>query len=591
MAYDLKIRGATIVDGTGERGFGGDVAISDGVIVAVGEAPDAAHRTIDADGALLTPGFIDPHTHYDGQAMWDDELVQSARHGITTAILGNCGVGFAPVAPGRKDDLITLMAGVEDIPGSVLNAGLDWEWESFGDYLDRLGQRQWSIDIGAQITHDPVRMYVMGERALGREIATDDDIVRMRELVSAALGAGAFGFSTGRNDAHRMADGRDTPASIATARELTIIAQCLRDHDYRVLQITSDFDQAEGPDAFDAEFALVEKMTEASGRPISLNLLQREGGGDQWRRVVERSEAASARGLDIRFQVAARGVGVLMGLTSSFHPFLAHPSFQAIAGLPLAEQVRTMRDPDFRARLLTEAPAAYAGKGNAAPAFFDQLLGDMDRYAARIFPDRGVPDFEAGHDLSLQAEARRRGISALEAVYDALLDRDGQALLYLPIFNYGGGNLDDVREMLAHPRSMIGLGDAGAHVNVITDYSYPTFALSFWPYRRTAGPGLTAERIVQLMTGAPAAHLGLKDRGIIAPGRRADINLIDPLRLQLLQTRVEHDLPAGGQRLLQDSRGYLATLVKGVVVAEHDELTGARPGRLLRAGKSAETNA
>nr|WP_047165583.1 amidohydrolase family protein [Sphingomonas sp. Y57] len=584
MAYDLKIRGATIVDGTGEPSFSGDVAISGGTIAAVGDAPDAAHRTIDADGALLTPGFIDPHTHYDGQAMWDDELVQSARHGITTAILGNCGVGFAPVAPGRQDDLVTLMAGVEDIPGTVLNAGLDWDWESFGDYLDRLDQRRWSIDIGAQVTHDPIRMYVMGERALSREIATEDDIARMRQLVSAALGAGAFGFSTGRNDAHRMADGRDTPASIASARELTAIAQCLRDHDYRVLQITSDFDQAQGPDAFDAEFALVEQMAEASGRPISLNLLQREGGGDQWRRVVERSEAASARGMDIRFQVAARGVGVLMGLTSSFHPFVAHPSFQAIAGLPLAELVRTMRDPHFRGRLLAEAPAAYAGKGNAAPAFFDQLLGDIDRYAARIFPDRGVPDFEAGPDQSLQADARRRDVRSVEAVYDALLDHEGQALLYLPIFNYGGGNLDVVREMLAHPQSMMGLGDAGAHVNVITDYSYPTFALSFWPYRRKAGPHLAVERVVRLMTGAPAAHFGLNDRGVIAPGRRADINLIDPDSLQLTRPRIAHDLPVGGQRLLQDSRGYLATLVKGTVIAERDELTGSRPGRLLRAG-------
>lgn len=583
MAYDLKIRGATIVDGTGKPGFDGDVAVRDGMIVAVGEAPDVAHRTIEAHGALLTPGFIDPHTHYDGQAMWDGELVQSARHGITTAILGNCGVGFAPVAPGRHEDLVTLMAGVEDIPGSVLNAGLDWQWESFADYLDRLDQRRWSIDIGAQVTHDPVRMYVMGDRALTREIATEDEITQMRQLVSSALGSGAFGFSTGRNDAHRMADGRDTPASIASIRELTTIAECLRDHDYRVLQITSDFDQGDGPDAFDAEFALVEKMAEASGRPISLNLLQREGSGDQWRRVIARSDAAHARGLDIRFQVAARGVGVLMGLTSSFHPFVAHPSFQSIAHLPVDDQITIMRDRDFKARLLGEAPAPYAGKGNSAPAFFDQLLGDMDRFAARIFPDHGVPDFEARPDQSLQAEARRRGVSAVEAVYDALLGREGQALLYLPIFNYGGGNLDNVREMMMHPRSMIGLGDAGAHVNVITDYSYPTFALSFWPHHRTAGPGLPVERIVALMTGAPASHLGLNDRGVITPGRRADINLIDAGELELLHTRVEHDLPAGGQRLLQHSRGYLATFVAGVAIAEHDELTGARPGRLLRA--------
>jgi N-acyl-D-aspartate/D-glutamate deacylase len=581
MEFDLKITDAKVVTGNGAPPFTADVGVKDGYIAQIGRISGSAHRVINAGGALLTPGFIDPHTHYDGQAMWDDELVQSSRHGVTTVFIGNCGVGFAPLTPGRHEDLITLMSGVEDIPGTVLNTGLDWKWKSFPDYLDRLADRRWTIDIATQITHDPVRMYVMGERALAREAATDEDIVAMRDIVSAALGAGAFAFSTGRTDVHRMADGRPTPASLASVRELVGIAGSLRNHGYRVLQLASDFDQDLGEQAFDAEFDVIEQMANSAGRPVSLNLSQREGAGDQWRRVMQRADASTR--MDMKFQVAARGIGVLMGLTSSFHPFVAHPSFKPIASLPLEAQVRALRDPALKATILSEVPAPYAGKGNSAPAFFDDILRRLDVFSVRIFPDRGVPNFEAPYTESLQADAKRRNITAAEALYDALLDRDGRALLYFPIFNYRYGNFDEVREMLTHPRAIIGLGDAGAHSNVINDSSFPTFAISFWPSKRTAGPGIPLERIVHLMTGAQATHFGLKDRGLIEIGRRADLNLIDQGRLGLKPTRVVRDLPAGGQRMLQDSTGYRATFLGGVAIVENDELTGAKPGRLLRA--------
>jgi N-acyl-D-aspartate/D-glutamate deacylase len=584
MTLDLKITDATIVDGRGGPAFSGDIAVRDGLIVEVGRVTAPAHRSIDAQGALLTPGFIDPHTHYDGQAFWDEELPTSSRHGVTTAIFGNCGVGFAPLTPGRQQDLITLMAGVEDVPGSVLAVGLDWQWEGFADYLQRLSQRQWTIDIGTQITHDPVRVYVMGERALRREPATEADIAAMRKLVSGALGAGAFGFSTGRHDAHRMADGRDTPASLASARELVGIAESLNDHGHRVLQVVSDYNLYNaGPEAFDEEFDLIEQMARVAQRPLSLTLTQRPDDHGQWRQVMKRTEESTKNGVQMAVQVSPRAVGVLMGLNSSFHPFIAHPSFQPIAKLPPIERVKALRDPALKAQLLAEKAAPYAGKGNAASQFFENLLQNIETYSARIFPDRGERNFEPPYSESLQAEAQRRSISAMEAVYDALLERDGNALLYWPVLSYEPGNLDYVREMLRHPQAIMGLGDAGAHVNNINDYTYSTFAIAFWPKQRFAGPGLPLEYIVRLMTGSPAEHFGLNDRGLIDIGRRADLNLIDQARLGLEPIRVVRDLPGGEQRLLQGAHGYLATFKGGTAILENDELTGAKPGRLLRA--------
>jgi len=583
MTLDMKITGATIVDGSGRAPFTGDIGVKDGLIAEIGRITGAAHRSISADGALLLPGFIDPHTHYDGQALWDEELLPSCRHGVTTAFFGNCGVGFAPLVPGHHQDLVSLMVGVEDIPASVLEAGLDWNWESYPDYLDRLSARQWPIDIAAQITHDPVRIYAMGERALRREPATDEDIAKMRAIVSSALGAGAYGFSTGRNDQHRMADGRDTPASKASARELVGIAESLRGHGHRVLQLTSDFDMNSGPAAFDVELDVIEQMVKAARRPVCLNLVQRPADRDQWRVLMRHAVEVAGKGIEITFQVAPRAIGVLMGLNSSFHPFVGHRAYQPIAQLPKDERVKALRDPTLRARILAERPAANAGEGSAIAPFFVSLLQAMETHSANIFPDRGSRNYEPTYDDSLQAEARRRGISEIEMAYDALLERDGDALLYWPVVNYGSGNLDYVREMLLHPRAILGLGDAGAHLNNTTDYSFPTFALSFWPSARVVGPRLPLERMVRLMTGAQAEHFGLTDRGLIESGRRADLNLIDQARLAVKEVRVVRDLPSGGKRLLQESQGYLATFKRGTAIVENDELTGARPGRLMRA--------
>jgi N-acyl-D-aspartate/D-glutamate deacylase len=424
----------------------------------------------------------------------------------------------------------------------------------------------------------------MGERALRRERATDADIATMRTIVSGALGAGALGFSTGRHDAHRMADGRDTPASLADTHELVGIAQSLREHGHRVLQVVSDYNLYNaGPEAFDAEFALIEAMARAAQSPLSLTLTQRPDDHGQWRQVMRRTAESTEQGVRMTVQVSPRAVGVLMGLNSSFHPFIAHPSFQPIAKLSADARLAALCDPVLKAKLLAEKAAPYAGKGNAASQFFENLLQNIETFSARIFPDRGVRNFEPAYDESLQAEARRRGVSAMEAVYDALLERDGNALLYWPVLSYEPGNLDYVREMLLHPQAIMGLGDAGAHVNNINDYTYSTFAMSFWPSQRTAGPGLPLEHIVRLMTGAPAHHLGLNDRGLIEIGRRADLNLIDPSRLGLEPIRVVRDLPAGEQRLLQGARGYIATFKNGTPILENDELTGAKPGRLLRA--------
>jgi N-acyl-D-aspartate/D-glutamate deacylase len=580
---DLTIRGASIVDGTGAAAFAGDIGIAGGMIAELGRVTTPARRVIEADGALATPGFIDPHTHYDGQAMWDESLSQSSLHGVTTAVMGNCGVGFAPLRPGEQDRLVDLMTGVEDIPGTVLHEGLDWRWESFGDYLAALERVPHAIDLAAQVTHDPVRLYAMGERALNREASTAKDVERMRALVKEALDAGAWGLSTGRLDAHRMADGRDTPGSKADRRELTALASELAGRRQPVVQYVTDFDQADGEAAFDAEFDLLEATARAAGRPLSVTLNQRFGADEQWKRVIERTDAANAAGTDIRFQVAPRAVGVIMGLTATFHPFMAHPGYVAITHLPLAEQVRALADPALRARIAAEKPTPIAGKDNSYPPMLDTMLPALPWVAMRIFRLLEGFDYEPDGGQSLGAEAMASGRPAFDVVYDALLEDEGSAILYLPLYNYAAGNLDVTRAMLSHPRSLVGLGDAGAHAGTICDSAYPTFMLPFWTRDRTRGPTLPLADIVHRMTGMQAAHFGFADRGCIAPGLRADLNVIDLAAMRLHKPYAVADLPAGGRRFLQDADGYLATLVAGVPIAEHGTMTGARPGRILRA--------
>jgi len=584
--FDLLITGGTLVDGTGRPAFTADVAIADGTIAAIGRSLGAARRTIDATGAHVLPGFVDLHTHYDGQVTWDPGLSPSALHGVTTCVMGNCGVGFAPVVRGRESRLVELMEGVEDIPGSALAEGIPWGWESFVDYMDAVEAMPRTLDVVLQVPHDPLRMYVMGDRAIAGEPATDDDITAMRALLRQALEAGAAGFATGRSDNHRTARGAATPASEADARELAGIAAAFRGLDHGVLQAVSDFDMMQGPDRFDPEFAVLETMAEAAGRPLSISTMQRDHAPDQWRRIFERAERAAGR-LDIRCQVGARAIGVLLGLEATFHPFIGFPSYKAIAHLPLADRVARMRDPEVRARMLGETSERVAGDGSAIPPLADFFLANVGLVAMRLFRMSDRPCYEPKLFDCLAGEASRAGKGVLEHIYDVLLEDDGKILLYFPLYNYTGYSLDVVREMLTHPRALVGLGDAGAHVGTVCDASMPTFLLMHWARDRgRADPsrGLPLERAVQMQARDTARFVGLTDRGTLEVGMRADLNVIELDHLALPRPTMVRDLPAGGRRLVQPAEGYLATVVAGETIAERGRLTETRPGRLVRLG-------
>ncbi len=577
---DLKITGGTIVDGTGAERFVGDVGVRDGRIVEVGKVSTQAKRRLDADGALVTPGFVDIHTHYDGQISWDRDLAPSCLHGVTTVVMGNCGVGFAPVREQDRERLIRLMEGVEDIPGTALSEGITWEWETVPEYMSALDRSSRTLDYCAQVTHDALRVYVMGERAIAEEPATDDDIERMRALTREALEHGAFGFSTGRSDNHRSADGDPTPASEATTRELTGIARAFDGLGYGVLQAVSDFDMRD--ERFEPEWEVLEAMARAGGRPMSVSLMQRDHVPTQFRQIMERASRAQADGLDIRLQCAPRAIGVLLGLEATFHPFMGFPSYKAICSLPLDERVARMRDPAFRAKILTEKSEPVSGDGSAIPPLADKLLENIDKIALRVFRIGERPDYEPTLESSLYATAYAKGASALEAVYDALLEDDGHELLYFPLYNYTEMNLNNVHAMMTHPLALPGLSDGGAHVGTICDASFSTFLLTHWTRDRTHDR-IPIERAVRMQTLDTARHMGLADRGTIAVGQKADLNVIEHQSLSLSRPRLVRDLPAGGHRLLQHATGYLATVVSGETILEHGELTGARPGRLVRA--------
>lgn len=586
MTYDLKVTAGTIVDGTGRPGYRGDVAITGGRIVAVGECDGAARRVIDADGAIVTPGFTDIHTHYDGQVSWDDVLAPSVFHGVTTVVMGSCGVGFAPVRDDHHERLIELMEGVEDIPGSALAEGLTWGWRSFGEYMDRIDAFAHAIDFAVQVPHDALRMFVMGDRALAETDATDDDIATMRALVREALEAGAVGFSTGRSDNHRTARGQPTPASEANRRELCGIAEAFAGLSHGVLQAVSDFNCLD-PDAdFHGEFDLIEAMAEhADGHPLSISLMQRDQSPQQWRWIIERAERAVARGIPMRLQVAPRPIGVLLGLEATFHPFIGHPSYKAICGLPLPERVARMRDPEFRRRLLGEQPDRVAGDGSSIPPLADHLLAQVEMIARRMYRLGETPNYEPDPRTCLAADAAATGRTALEVIYDALLEDDGHALLYFPLYNFTGVNLEVVREMLEHPLALPGLSDGGAHVGTICDASFPTYLLMHWGRDRAQGR-MPIERLVKMQTLDTSRYVGFGDRGAIAVGQRGDVNVIDLQGLRLPAPKLVADLPGGGKRLMQGATGYRATIVAGQVVVEGGRLTDARPGRLVRAGRS-----
>lgn len=583
--YDLKIVGGTIVDGTGKERFVGDVGIKDGKIVAVGSAPEEARETIDATGKIVTPGWCDIHTHYDGQISWDEELAPSSIHGVTTAVMGSCGVGFAPVRPADHQKLIELMEGVEDIPGSALSEGITWGWESFPEYMDKLDAMPHTIDFMAHVPHDALRVYVMGERGVSEKQASPEDIAEMRRLLREALEAGAVGFSTGRSDNHRSVHGEWTPASEAAGEELAGIAEAFVGLDHGVIQAVSDYDILHGDEHFDREWGLLEGMVKAAGgRPMSVSTMQRDHSSKQWKWILDRAQKCVDEGFEVRCQVAPRGIGVLLGLEATFHPFMGFPSYKTISHLSLEERVAKMRDPELKARMIAETTDKVAGDGSMLPPLADFFLSNLDMVAMRLFRLGETPRYEPTVQESFAAEAMRRGEPVLGVIYDAMLEQDGKALVYFPVYNYSGMNLDVVHEMLTHPLALPGLSDGGAHVGTICDASFPTFLLTHWARDRDHGR-IPLEKVVKMQAHDTARFVGLFDRGAIEVGKKADINVIDFEGLRLRRPEMQKDLPAGGQRLMQRAEGYVATIVSGEIIAKDGQLTGARPGRLVRAGR------
>ncbi len=561
---DIVIRGGTVIDGSGAPGYRADVAIDGDRVVAVGKVSSRGDREIDADGLLVTPGLVDIHTHYDGQALWDPLVSPSCWQGVTTIVMGNCGVGFAPAAPGQRDFLINLMEGVEDIPGEVLAEGLGWGWESFPEYLDAIERKPHAIDIGAQLPHGALRTYVMGERGADHTVrSSEDEISRMGDLACEAMLAGAIGFSTSRSVNHRARDGGHTPSLTASAEELEGIARGIRRAGRGVLQGISDFFE------FESEFAVFRRMAAAAGRPMSLTVLQNPAAPNQWLDLMEQITKATEEGIAMAGQVATRAIGAMLGLDASMHPFSACPTYDSLASLPLAQRVARMREKEVKERIVGELDCADPSAA---------LSTDF----AKLFVLGDPPEYEPSPDASIAARADRAGISPAALAYDLLLARDGKALLYRPVMNYVTGNHDVTREMLLHPRTLPGLGDGGAHLGLICDVSFPTYLLSHWGRDRKRGEGLPIEWLVKRQSRDTAVWVGLEDRGLLAPGMKADVNVIDFDALGPREPEIVHDLPTGARRLIQRATGYRQTLVGGQVVMEEGEHTGELPGRLVR---------
>ena len=566
MTIDTLIKGGTVIDGTGSEAYTADIAITKGAITDIGRITQRATRVIDADGAIVTPGLVDIHTHYDGQATWANRMSPSSHFGVTTVIAGNCGVGFAPVYPEDREKVVELMEGVEEIPGAVLNEGINWQWETFPEYMDYLDGKKFDMDIGVQIPHAPMRVYVMGQRGLDREPATPSDIAAMRKLTREAMAAGAIGFSTSRSINHKSSNGEHTPSLQAEIDEMSGIAQGIRDAGHGVIELISDFFE------LDNEFDILEAMAEKGSCPLSFTLAESIGGQDGWRHLLSKIEAANEKGLNIRGQVAPRAIGIQLGLTTTVNPLSGHPSYQAIAHLPLPEQVKRLSDPAVKERILNEAvdDKYYA-------AIFNAL-----REMKNVWQLDERPDYEPAPEESIGSRAAAAGRNPIEYAYDVLLEDEGLAMLYWPIINYGSQNLDVCRELMLHPHTLMGLGDGGAHVGTICDASFPAFSLIHWGRDRQRGEKIDLAQLVHNQTSATAAAVGLSDRGELKVGKRGDINIIDFNNLVLDSPRMVYDLPSKAGRLQQKSTGFLATMVKGSVTYENDEETDALPGRLIR---------
>ncbi len=563
--FDLVVRGGRIADGTGGDIRNADIAVKDGKIAEVGSVSGTAARTVDADGALVTPGFVDIHTHYDGQVTWDSRLTPSSWHGVTTAVMGNCGVGFAPCRDSDHDRLIRLMEGVEDIPFPVLADGLPWNWETFPDYLDALSSKTFDIDFAAQVPHAAARVYVMGERGANRDMATPEDVDAMKKIAREAVEAGALGFTTSRTLNHQTSEGDPTPTLTAAEEELMGIAMGLKEAGKGVLQVVSDFQKRR------AEMEMFQRIVEKSGRPMSISVAQTDLAPDAWKWLLAEIEAANQRGLEMRAQVAPRPVGILVGLELTLNPFTAYPAFAEIADKPLPEKVARLKDPAFRERL-------FAGEPSSDHPFVQSLI----RQFGKMFPLGDPPDYEPTPDKMLEAMAAKRNVSVEELALEFMLEDDGRGMLLFPFLNYAEGSLDPSYQMLQHPHAVSGLSDGGAHMGTICDGSFPTTLLQYWTRDRMRGPKFDIAWAVKAQTADTARAVGLMDRGVLKPGMKADINVIDYDGLTLHAPEIARDLPGGGRRLLQRADGYLATIVSGDVVYEAGEGTGALPGRLVR---------
>jgi len=567
--FDLVIRNGTIADGTGGALRDGDIAVKDGRIAAIGSFEGSGREEIDAKGRIVTPGFVDVHTHYDGQAIWSEEMSPSSSHGVTTAIMGNCGVGFAPCRQEDHDMLINVMEGVEDIPGVVMTEGLPWNWETFPEYLDAVDAGKRDIDVAAYLPHSPLRVYAMGARGANREPANDDDLSRMRALSKEAMDAGALGFATSRLSIHKTADGGSIPTFEADVRELREICGGMTDAGTGTLQIVLD--------AFvgwDNEYPIIDELMKSSGRPATFTLASGNEGPPRWRAVLDMMERSKAEGGHVTAQIMPRPIGLIGGLELSVHPFILCPSYQKIAALPLDQKVAAMRDPETRKALLTETPE---------PGHPFNTLGRNWRW---MYALNDPPNYAPSPEESFEAIAAARGVTPEEVVYDRFLETDGKGLFLAALGNYENGRLDAAHDMLMHPDCVPALGDGGAHYGAICDASYSTFLLTHW-VRDAAENRIDLARAVHMLSAKAARAVGLNDRGVLRVGAKADINVIDMDRLRLHLPYIAHDLPAGGRRLDQKATGYDATIVSGTIIRRNDQSTGARPGRLVRGAQAA----
>ncbi|WP_088310275.1 N-acyl-D-amino-acid deacylase family protein [Novosphingobium sp. B 225] len=568
--YDILIKGGTVLDGSGQPGFVGDVALKGDRIVAVGNCPGTAAREIDARGKLVTPGFVDIHTHYDGQSIWSEEMSPSSSHGVTTVVMGNCGVGFAPCRKEDQQVLIKVMEGVEDIPGVVMAEGLPWDWETFPEYLDAVDSRRRDIDVAALLPHSPLRVYAMGERGANREPANDEDLAKMRGLAREALEAGAIGFATSRLQIHKTMDGDFIPSFEADSKELVEIASAMKDVGSGVMQMVPNI-----YNGWEVEFAHLKAIVDATGRPATFTYATANSGPPTWLEALELVEAENAKGAKFRPQIIPRPIGMVAGFELSTHPFCLCPSYLPIAKLPLAEQLEHLKDPAFRAQLIAEQPE----EGHP--------LAQLSRNWNWLFPLSDPPNYEPPRESSIAAQAEAQGRSPEEVAMDLLMNGgDGLGMLYNALGNFHDGKLDALLPLMQHKDVVLGLGDGGAHYAAICDASYSTFLLTYWT-RDRAGEKIDWPAAIKALTFTPADTMCLSDRGLLKPCYKADVNVIDADRLALHRPEVKFDLPTGGRRLDQAATGYDWTICSGEVIRQSDKSTGARPGRLVRGSQNA----